>query len=432
MKSLDALIGPYIGAHAVLGAAVAILQDGEIAYLGGFGTTSVEDSGVRVTPRTLFAYGSIGKTICATLTMRLVEKGLLDLDTPVVHYLPDLHFSNADYGSKVTLRHLLSHTSGLPMAGKYWGPRDPDSLRRFVYEQIPYYTCLMEPGTVPLYSNTVICIAGHIAEAVTGKIYDDLVQEYVLDPLQMAQTTFDPAVALTYPVALPHKSGPDGEPQAMHRIAYNVSGNPSGFALGSVSDLANLAQMYLNQGRFGDQRFLTKSSIAEMQRLYGDRHVTGADHPMTHICEGYGSGFQVGHYRGKRIVRHGGTNLSYECFFDLFPDDQAAVVLLTNYSHEDSLIDLWAALYDRALDLPHQGIAFLNKPAPISMPPDGERLQHDAGSYLNVETADLVRFFVADETLMLERGKSLIPLVPFGDDRFYGAYPVAQRRTSRT
>ena len=102
MQLLDDLIQRYMSNQTALGVAVAILQNGEIIYANGFGKTSIEESGVSVTPTTLFAYGSICKTICATLIMRLVEKNFVQLDIPVVHYLPGLQFSNADYGKKVT------------------------------------------------------------------------------------------------------------------------------------------------------------------------------------------------------------------------------------------------------------------------------------------------------------------------------------------
>src|SRR5687767_155308 len=111
MDSLDTRIQSYMDKQAAFGAAVAILQDGEIVYSGGFGTTSLEAHGVNVTPDTLFAYGSICKTICATLIMRLVESGTLDLNLPINHYLPDLAFSNQEYRGRLTLRHLLSHSS---------------------------------------------------------------------------------------------------------------------------------------------------------------------------------------------------------------------------------------------------------------------------------------------------------------------------------
>jgi CubicO group peptidase (beta-lactamase class C family) len=419
MRRIDAFIQSYIDNQAILGMAVAILQNGEIVYTGGFGTTSVEDNGVKVTPQTLFAYGSISKTICATLIMRLVEQDLLNLDTPLFNYLPDLQFSNVDYGRRITLRHLLSHTSGLPMSGKDWGPRDPDSLRRFVYEQIPRYTFLSEPGTVHLYSNTAFCIAGHVAEAVTGKYYNDLVREYVLNPLGMARTTFDPTVAMTYPIALPHEDNAEGNPKVIHQIAYNVSGNPSGFAIGSVSDLAHLAQMYLNKGRFVEQQFLVASTVAEMHKLHASRHIEGHAHPLAHVNQGYGLGFNIGNYKGKRATRHGGMSQSYNCFFDLFPDDRAGVVLLTNYSHDEPLMELVAALYDHALDLPHQGIVYLDKPAIISAPLDSTQLQRYAGTYLSVGTGDLAIFSSVENGLVLERQGDSMSLVRFGDNQFY-------------
>jgi len=420
MSSLDTILQRHIDDGAALSAAVAVLQRGEIVYTGGFGLTSLEEGGVPVTPQTLFAYGSICKNICAVLIMRLVAEGRLHLDTPIVAYLPDLRFrDNEEYGRRITLRHLLSHTSGLPNAGKYWGPRDPDALRRSVYEQVAHFTFLAEPGVVHLYSNMVICVAGHVAEAVTGRYYDDLAQEYVFAPLQMARTTFDPVVAMTYPLALPHESGPDGKPQVRHKLPYNASGNPSSFALGSVADLANLAQMYLNQGRFGDQQFLTATAIADMQRLHASRYITSAAHPLAHANGGFGLSFNVGQYKGRRSARHGGMNPGYNCFFDLFPDDQAGFVLLTTYlpRQEGRLMEMAAALYDYALGIPGQGVVYLDKPTAVAL--DSGRLSRYGGVYLNVETADLVTVVVAADQLILERPGDSRPLVPIGGDEFY-------------
>ena len=418
MRRLNDLIQSYIDNQDILGAAIAILQDGDLVYLGGFGKTSIEENSVPVTPHTLFAYGSISKTICATLIMRLIEGGLLDLDTPVLQYLPDLQFSNPDLGRKITLRHVLSHTTGLPAAGKDWGLRDRDSLRRFVYEQIPHYKFLSEPGSVHLYSSTVFCIAGHVAEAVTGRYYEDLAQKYVFDPLKMTSTTFDPAVAVTYPVALPHETSPEGDLRVLHRMPSNASGNPSGFAIGSVSDLANLAQMYINEGILAFDRFLSSSSMIEMLRPHASRHIEGHAHPLAHVYQGYGLGINVGHYRGRRAARHGGMSLSYNCFFDLFPDERAGILLLTNYSQEEPLMELVTALYDHALGLPHRGIVPSEKPQPIDPLPGIEQLQCYAGTYLNVETAVLASFNVVDYELVLERQGQSLQLVPFGDARF--------------
>ena len=116
-------IQKYIDAQLLVGVALAIVKGDAIVYARGFGTTSVEDSATPITPKTMFAIGSTSKTLCATMVMRLVEQGKLDLDRPIQTYLPNFAFSDPRKGSKVTLRHVLSHTTGLPSGGKNWGPR---------------------------------------------------------------------------------------------------------------------------------------------------------------------------------------------------------------------------------------------------------------------------------------------------------------------
>ncbi len=253
---VEQLIQPHIEAGDILGLSLAVIQGNDIVYSGGFGKTSTEESGVLVTPNTLFALGSVCKTLCAVLVMRLVEEGKINLDTPVIEYIPELKFSNENLGKKVTTRHLLSHTSGLPAFGKTWGSRDPDSLKRFVLEQVPYYTFFAQPGAIYLYASSAFCIAGYVAEVVTGRYYEDLIRAYVLDPLSMTRTSFDPTEILTYSVALPHDKMDDGSLKVSHQIPYNVCGNPSGFAYGSILDLTQLAKIFLNSGRLSNESLL--------------------------------------------------------------------------------------------------------------------------------------------------------------------------------
>ena len=146
MYELEQRITQDIQAQRMVGMALALVQGGEVVYARGFGATSVEDAGLPITPSTLFCIGSISKTLTATLVMRLVEQGKLDLDAPVMSYLPGFTFSEPALGKRVTLRHVLSHTTGLPSAGKDFGPRDPDALRRFVCDEISRYGFVAEPG----------------------------------------------------------------------------------------------------------------------------------------------------------------------------------------------------------------------------------------------------------------------------------------------
>lgn len=414
---LETWLQSYIEDGSILGFSVAVLQDGKPAYVGGFGKTSVGEHGVDITENTLFAYGSISKMLCATLVMRLVEAGLLELDRPVVGYLPGFQFSDPGRGQKVTLRHLLSHTSGLPMSGKYWGPRDPDSLRRFVYEQIPRYTFHSEPGEVFLYSNTVICLAGYIAEAVTGRYYDELVQMYVFDPLEMT-TTFDPAGVMMRPLALPHEIDPAGNLTISAKMPYNVSGNPSSFAYGTVRDLANIAQMYVNGGQFAGRLFLTPEAISQMHTMYGRRHIECHLHPFAQRIGGYGLGFDVGNHRGHRSARHGGQNLSNNCYFDIFPNDGAAVIMLVNYGEDwRRVTELNIRLSDYVLGLPDVGVVFAGRPEAKSV----QELDASCytGTFVSYTYGLLIKMTVEGGQLYLEEGEQRHELICHGEHQFY-------------
>ncbi len=194
-----------VASGTVLGLSLAFVEGGQLTFTEGYGTTATGEGRVPVTVDTLFSYGSIAKTLCATLIMRLVEKGVLELDRPLVTYLPGLIFSETDAGSRLTLRHILSHTSGLPAAGRDYGPRGVGALQRVIEDEIPHYAFLAAPGKLHLYSNSAFCIAGYAAEIVTGLSYELLVQKYVLEPLGMAATTFRPARRPAEQLALPHE-----------------------------------------------------------------------------------------------------------------------------------------------------------------------------------------------------------------------------------
>ena len=385
-------------AKRVIGMALAIVENAEVTYARGFGVTSLEDGGLPVTPHTLFCIGSISKTLTATLVMRLVEQGRLDLDTPVITYLPGFTFGDPERGKAVTLRHILSHTSGLPSAGKDFGPRDPDAVRRFVWDELPRYEFIADPGKVHLYSNTVIVLAGHLAEVVTGKYYDQLVHELIFQPLQMRRSTFDRTVAMTYPLALAHEDGEDGTVRTRHRFTDNVSGNPAGFGISSTLDMANFAIMHLNHGLFENTRLLSPESVTLMHTPHTRRYTIDAE-------SGYGLGLYTGEYKGVRQVGHGGMLESYNCYLSLFPDRGAGVVLLCNYDRGDHTFALIQDIYDQLLDLPP------HHPVPGIVDPNREMWPRHVGTYLSLQEG-LINVKLVDDRLILERDGEAVPLTP--------------------
>ena len=429
VTQLEERVQSHVDAGQILGLALAIVRGNEITYARGFGTTSVEPEGVAVTPTTVFDIASISKVILGTLIMRLVERGTLDLDEPVLTYLPGFAFSDAERGRRVTLRHLLSHTAGLPAAGKDWGPPGRDALGRFVREQLSRHAFLAEPGRVHLYSNTAICLAGHVAEAAAGRHYRELVRDEVLVPLAMARTTYERAVALTYRAALPHEVGDDGRPRTLHRWTDNASGEPSGFAIAPVLDLANLALMHLNGGRFRDAQYLAPATVATMHTPHADRHVAGASHPLTHLWSGHGLGVMTGRYRGARVVQHGGMSQSFNNFFHLLPDAGAGFVVLTNYGDDRRIVDLVFAIYDALLDFPGEDAAARTVPLPAALAArDREDWTSSEGTYLNIQQGRLVTVASGPEGRELGRDARVHRLVPLGAGAYYYEDPAAGGR----
>ena len=264
-----------IDQQVIVGLAFAIIQNNEVSYSNGLGVTGVEDYQLPVTPNTLFAIGSISKSFAAATIMRLVEQGVLDLDVPIIEYIDGFEFEDRKNSRKVTLRHLLSHLSGLPAAGRYWGLRGQDALRKFVWEDLRYHRFMAEPGTVHIYSNTAISCAGYVAEHVTETPYDELVQQLIFDPLEMTRSTFSLAELVTYPVALPHRLSEDGKLEVLHRQTDNDMGHASSFCYCSTLDLAKFAVALLEP-----EKLLSEKSLQEMFTSQISLHTSGANYPL--------------------------------------------------------------------------------------------------------------------------------------------------------
>lgn len=341
-ERLEHGITKAMGNARVPGLALGVIENGSVLYANGFGVTSVEDGGLPVTAQTLFRIGSVTKALTGTLILRLVEAGALDLDTPVTAYVPWFTLSNPALNRGVTLRRLLSHTSGLPTDHAPFGPREPDALERRIRNDIPRYPLVAPPGERYHYSNVGLHIAGYLAEAVSGRPYADLMQDMVFEPLGMERTTFDPLVALTYPTALAHEMGEDGTPRVEHCFSENTACRPSGYALSNVDNLCRFAQMLMG----GGPQILSAQSLMEMQ---SPQVVVSAEHEVS-----YGLTLFVETYKGVRRVGHSGDIRSYGALLFVAPDQGTGVVLLFNRSRgfwatAESLMN---GLFDELLGLP--------------------------------------------------------------------------------
>lgn len=337
---LEQEIQEAMRAARVPGLALAIVWDGEITYARGFGTTCIEEWGRPVTPQTLFRIGSVSKPLTGTAAMRLVEQGRVDLDCPVQVYVPWLTLSDPAAAARVTLRMLLSHTAGLPHDPRFFERREPQALEACIRDEVPRYPLVAPPGTTYSYSNLGIRIASHVLEVVSGVPFPRLMQALVFDPLDMRRTTYDPTVAMTYPLAQGHTLADGGTLEVAHRYSENAANYGSGQAISTVLDLANFAILHLRQGTFRGRRLLEPASVAEMHRP----HVaTGAE-----AGEAYGLTFMLRRRNGDALVCHGGSIPCFVTAFEMAPRDGSAVIMTFNLHPDPGLrryVDhIWSTL----------------------------------------------------------------------------------------
>ena len=209
----------------IAGMSVAVTDGEKVLYNQGFGFENALRPQVPTYPEAMYKIASMTKSETAIMILRLCEAGVLHLDTPIKTYIPWLTLSRPEAAETMTLRHLLTHTSGLPEDG--WlpeGSRDEDTIERVARETLPTFTLGSTPGEGKYcYSNWGFNLAGCVASAVTGKSISQLFTEYVLEPLGMDKTTFDYYIASTYPLSLPHNYDAADKLQVVHRQRINTA-----------------------------------------------------------------------------------------------------------------------------------------------------------------------------------------------------------------
>ena len=213
MYNFEKTIEQWRAEERIAGLALAITDREGVIYSRGFGVENVDRPDVPVTGKSMHRAASVTKIFSGITMLRLVDEGLLSLDEPVKTYVPWLTLKDADAAEKMTLRHLLSHTAGLPSEYTPEGARDEAALGPTLRVELPEAKLIAKPGEGKyLYSNLGIRLASLCAERVTGKRFTELVEESVLNPLGMTETTFDLRVAATYPISIPHDRDEQGNP----------------------------------------------------------------------------------------------------------------------------------------------------------------------------------------------------------------------------
>ncbi len=361
--TLDACVEHHRRRWTVPGIAVGIYRDGAVE-LRTYGVASLE-TGQPITPDTVFRVASISKVFTAAVAIALVGEGRLDLDRPVVEYLPDVAFADPLAGRELTLRLLLSHQSGL------WGDFSPDcglgedALRQAV-GRFATLRQITRPRELWAYCNAGFHLTGAVIERVTGQAFETAMAERIVRPLGLERTCYFWHDAVIYPLAVGYNQAePDSDLHVPARQYYPRNRHPAGGVIITARDLLRFAACHLNGGRVDGRQVLRKDLVRAMQEPQIE---------AGNWADAWGIGWDIRLYGDTRVVGHGGSINGYQSHLTLVPERRFALAILTNSGRGSAAyrpIERW--LLRREL-----GLAEPERPRLESLPSALDRL---AGSY---------------------------------------------------
>ena len=317
LAELERMLNEGLARHAVPGAAVGLVLDDEEHFLTT-GCTSVR-APVDVDTETLFQIGSTTKTVTASLVMRLVERGELDLDAPVKEYVPELRLADPDAEDRITLRHLLTHTGG--QDGDLFEDFGPgtDALSR-ACSGMSVLPQLAPLGAMWSYSNAGFSIAGRAVEAVTGRSFEQASADLLLGPLGMEHSVFGASEAITHRVAVGHRTH-SGRAEVTRPWELPRAANPAGGMVSSIADQLRYARFHLGDGTAASgERLLQADTMRLMQsplvEAGGGRAVATGLSWLLQSTPG--------------VLAHGGETNGQSSSFVIVPERKFAIVVATN------------------------------------------------------------------------------------------------------
>jgi serine-type D-Ala-D-Ala carboxypeptidase len=322
LASIDRIVARGIKAGGYPGASVVVGRKGYAVFQKGFGKLGWTANSPRVSAdKSIYDLASLTKVVgTTTAAMVLFDQGRLDLEAPVSTYLPAF---SGGWKDSVTVRHLLTHRSGLPAGRDLWRiARTADEARAAVLAT----NLECRPGQCYIYSDLGADVLGFVVEAIAGESLDNFLHDKVFEPLGMTDTFFRPADSLTYRIAPTEIAPPRGYPlqgQVHDENAYALGGVAGHAGLFSTAaDLSIFAQMMLNGGEYNGVRILSDTTVALFTRRAAGTRALGWD---TADGDGGSGRFLDSHAYGH--TGYTGTSIWID------PERQMFVLLLTNRVH---------------------------------------------------------------------------------------------------
>lgn len=334
------------------GAAIAVVKDSTIVYLKGFG---VKQAGTKdsINVNTVFRLASVSKCFASFLAGILVEENKINWDDPVVRYLPDFQLHSPEQTRQLTLRHVLSHSTGLPFHA-YTNLVEAGLPLNDMLARLRDVPLISKPGELYSYQNVAYSLIGEAIKSATDKSYEGWMIEKVFAPLNMSDASIDYFSMVTNKnIAKPHLPRRNGwRSVRITNTYYNVS--PAGGINASISDMANWMIALLGHrpdvisAATLDTLYKPSIQAPSKNRNYGRLHRLSDTY--------YGLGWRILHYPDDTLVYHGGYVNGYRSEVAVNQRDNIAICILANAPGElpDNGIPLFFDLYKKHRDAINQ------------------------------------------------------------------------------
>lgn len=328
------------------GMGLVVVRNNQVLLAKGYGYSDIERK-LPVTTKTLFGIGSITKSFTVSLLGMLAGQGKLDWDHPVCDYMPTFRLKDPVANSHATARDLVTHRTGLPRHDALW--YNSPLTREQILERLQYLQPNKDFRSTYQYNNLMLLAAGHLAETITGKRWEQLVRENIFEPLGMTDTNTS---VLDLQTASDHAQTYGRVKDEFVAIPFrNIDAlGPAGAINSNIDDMQKYLLMHMNGGRSEDRQILPAEQSKQMQT---PQMVT--PDPPAFPEEGftsYGMAFFISAYRGHRVIFHTGHIDGFSALLSFMPQENIGMVMLINVDGERAFpVALERNIYDRLLGL---------------------------------------------------------------------------------
>ncbi len=350
LRGLDDYVTQAMDAWEVPGLGLAIVHGDSVVYATGYGVREL-GAAERVDANTIFAIGSSSKAFTAATLAMLIDEKEASWDDAAIEHLPWFQVFDPYVTRELTIRDLLSHRSGLTRGDQMWYGTDmsrEDVIRRVRHLE-PSWSFRSRFG----YQNIMYMAAGEVAEALTGKTWDELVEERIFTPLGMGHSSTTIDVLEHMPnVATPHSRVDETVTPIAWRDIDNAG--PAGSINSSAREMAAWVRLQLGRGEFNGTRLVSEANIREMQAphtIIPTDTTSERLYPETHF-RAYGLGWFLEDYRGRKLVHHGGNIDGMTALVALMPEEDVGLVILTNMNGTGLPATLMRRIFDLYLEGP--------------------------------------------------------------------------------